>query len=95
MAIKTETYGPRIREARLRAGHTQVALADLLSVDQRLLSKWETDRSEPSWSMLKRIALACHTSADAMLEIPRGGSVTGEAMPWLRERQSNGQMVAA
>ena len=51
------TLGGRIREARRAAGYTNVEqLAVVLGVGQRTVQRWETDRSEPSISRLRKIA---------------------------------------
>jgi transcriptional regulator with XRE-family HTH domain len=53
------TLGGRIREARRAAGYTNVEqLAVVLGVGQRTVQRWETDRSEPSLSLLRQIAAA-------------------------------------
>jgi transcriptional regulator with XRE-family HTH domain len=73
MAIKTESYGKNYRRARLRAGLTQVQVAEALGIDQRVVSNHETDASEPSNSLLKRMAILYRTSTDELLEMPSDG----------------------
>ena len=67
MAIKTESYGRYYRNARLAAGLTQVQVSARLGIDQRLLSKYETDKAEPSNSTLKRMAALYMCSVDQLL----------------------------
>ncbi|MBF2097482.1 MAG: helix-turn-helix transcriptional regulator [Gloeomargaritaceae cyanobacterium C42_A2020_066] len=47
--------GSRIREARLAAGLTQSALAELLGVSRTSVINWEMGRALPSFSHLVRL----------------------------------------
>jgi transcriptional regulator with XRE-family HTH domain len=41
------TWGQRIRDARLAAGHTQVSVADALLVDKSTVAHWESGLTIP------------------------------------------------
>ena len=55
-----------IRRARLNRGMTQSALADVLGVSDRAVSRWETGAACPDVTLLPRLALVLETSADAL-----------------------------
>ena len=56
-----------IRSARLERGLTQAALAEMLNVSDRAVSRWETGTSSPDITLLPRLALALDVSTDALL----------------------------
>ena len=58
-----------IRRARMNRGMTQSALADVLGVSDRAVSRWETGAACPDVTLLPRLALALETSADALLGV--------------------------
>lgn len=47
-----------LRDARLRAGLTQTRLAELAGVAQPMISAYENDRREPTWSTLQKLLAA-------------------------------------
>jgi transcriptional regulator with XRE-family HTH domain len=53
------TSGELIRAARLRAGLSQVELADRLGLPASSIARWEMDRVEPGFSTLRRVLQAC------------------------------------
>ena len=53
------TSGTLIREARLRAGLSQVELARLSGKDRAQLARWERDVVQPSFETLQEILRAC------------------------------------
>jgi transcriptional regulator with XRE-family HTH domain len=57
-----------IRAARLAATLTQAALADMLGVTQKDISRWETGVREPSATWIKKLAEALGVSADELLK---------------------------
>jgi transcriptional regulator with XRE-family HTH domain len=64
------TIGDRIRQARLKAGLTQVELAALCGLRQGHITRIETgDIGEIKAETLRRIALALQVSADWLLGI--------------------------
>jgi transcriptional regulator with XRE-family HTH domain len=48
-----------IHEARRRAGLTQAELAKRAGTTQSAIARWESGRSEPSFSKLRRLVRAC------------------------------------
>lgn len=61
------TIGARILTYRKKAGLTQSALAELLGVTDKAVSKWERDISCPDITLLPSLAKALSVSADALL----------------------------
>lgn len=57
-----------IRAARTAAGLTQTALADMLGVTQKDISRWENGVREPSATWIKKLAEALGVSADELLK---------------------------
>ena len=56
------TVGRLMRQARLDAGLTQVALAQRLGTTQSVVSRWERGADEPRLSTLARVVRVCgHT----------------------------------
>ena len=53
------TSGTLIREARLRAGLSQVELSRLSGKDRAQLARWERDVVQPSLETLREILHAC------------------------------------
>jgi hypothetical protein len=53
------TSGTLIREARLRAGLSQVELARRSGKDRAQLARWERDVVQPSFETLQEILRAC------------------------------------
>lgn len=58
------TFGTRMRAARLTENLTQEELAKILDVNARTLSSWETDTNEPPIKMIVKIALALNCDAN-------------------------------
>jgi len=50
------TFGKRLRELRKEKGLHQSQLASKLNVNQNAISRWESDKNEPSIEMIKQIA---------------------------------------
>lgn len=57
---RREAIGARIREARLNAGLTQWALAELVGVDNKTIHRIEYGHSDPGLGLLLQIAHALH-----------------------------------
>jgi transcriptional regulator with XRE-family HTH domain len=53
------TSGTLIREARLRAGLSQVELAQRSGKDRAQLARWERDVVQPSFETLRELMRAC------------------------------------
>ncbi len=62
-----ETIGKRLKELRKEKGLTQVQLAEELKIDKSTIAKYETDKIEPSISMLKAFVKYFKVSADYIL----------------------------
>lgn len=56
-----------VREARLRAGLSQAALAERVGRRQQVISRWEQGRSQPSLETLREVARACGLDLDLQL----------------------------
>ncbi len=62
-------YGKRIKEIRLENKLTQKQFAEILNVDFRTVSFWETERYEPSLKQLETICKSFEVSADYIIGI--------------------------
>ena len=58
-----------LKELRLERQLTQSALADLLIVNQRTISSWETGIREPDYEMLVKIAKFFDVTTDYLLGV--------------------------
>jgi transcriptional regulator with XRE-family HTH domain len=63
------TFGQKIKDLRMEKGLTQIQLAKELNVDKSTIAKYETDKIEPSISMLKILAKYFKVSSDFLLGI--------------------------
>jgi transcriptional regulator with XRE-family HTH domain len=61
------TTGMLIREARLRAGLSQVELAERSGKDRAQLARWERDAVQPSLETLRELLHACGFDIDLTL----------------------------
>lgn len=62
-----EEVGEQLAKARARTGLNQESAAALLGITKAALSAWETGRNLPDALMIRRLATAYTTSADALL----------------------------
>lgn len=53
------TTGQEVRTARLRAGHTQQHIADVVGVSVVTISRIENNHHSPRVALLKRVMAAC------------------------------------
>jgi transcriptional regulator with XRE-family HTH domain len=53
------TSGTLIREARLRAGLSQVEFSELSGKDRAQIARWERDVVQPSFETLRELVRAC------------------------------------
>lgn len=60
------TTGQRIKEARKRAGVTQVELGALLGVSGSMIAQYETDKRNPKQETIQRIADALNVSVSSL-----------------------------
>jgi len=89
-----KTIGMRLREARIRRGLTQVQLADLLDIDQSLISEYERGVVRVHGSLLASFAKALKVSADEILGLKpqrRNGSGTQDPR-FVRRLQQIGRL---
>ncbi len=61
------TFGARLRDLRLKSGLSQEAAAARLEVSPQALSKWETDKCYPEFSLILPLARLFGVSADELL----------------------------
>lgn len=59
--------GEKLKAARLAAGLTQGQLAELVGVQQRDISHWESERREPGVLIVKKMAQALGCSMDELV----------------------------
>ena len=62
-------FGNRLYELRKKAGLTQRALAGILHVSDKAVSKWETGASKPETQTLRKLAEIYHLSIDELLRL--------------------------
>ncbi len=65
--MKDETFGKRLKFLRMEKGLTQVQLAEELNVDKSTIAKYETDKIEPSLTMLKVLSKYFKVRSDYLL----------------------------
>jgi len=63
----SETFGARLRRARLAAGLTQAAMAAHICVDRTTYTKYESGLIEPSLQTAYELALLLNTTLDNLL----------------------------
>ena len=63
--------GIRIRDFRESKGLTQKELAEIVGVQDAVISNWETGRNRPNVDVLKKLCTALNTSADELIGIKR------------------------
>ena len=61
------TSGTLIREARLRAGLSQVELSERSGKDRAQIARWERDVVQPSFETLRELVRACGFDLEAAL----------------------------
>jgi transcriptional regulator with XRE-family HTH domain len=60
--------GNLVKEARRRAGLTQVQLAELAGTTQSAIARLETGRTDPTFGQLQKLLLACGFRLDVALD---------------------------
>lgn len=65
--MEKETLGQRLRSLRKEKDLTQIELANELKIDKSTIAKYETDKIEPSLSMLVLFLDYFNVSADYLL----------------------------
>jgi len=69
--ISNDTIGKRLADVRKSRGLTQTQLADLIGINQRLVSDYEIGRVGISAEMLARFCMALRCSADTIMAISK------------------------
>jgi len=57
-------FGERLTEARKKKGFSQEHLGELIGVDKRIISRYETGKTEPSIEVARKLADALNVSLD-------------------------------
>ena len=63
-----ETLGEKIKRHRKRCNYTQEDLAELLDVSSRAVSKWENERSHPSFNNIDKLSDIFNVSITELLD---------------------------
>ncbi len=66
------SFGNRLYELRRRRGLSQAALAELLGVTNKAVSKWETGRAKPTTGTLRKLAALLGMGVEELLTIREG-----------------------
>ena len=80
------TSGTLIRQARLRAGLSQVELAERSGKDRAQIARWERDAVTPSLETLREVMQACGFDLDLQLVLYQPPDASHDAM--LREEMA-------
>lgn len=59
--------GEKLKAARMAAGLTQTQLAEMVGVQQRDISRWESGNREPGVLIVKKMAQALGCSMDELV----------------------------
>ena len=62
-----ETFFKRLRDFRKKAGFTQIDLADLVSVHETTIRRWESGKGIPRMDEIKKLANALNVTEDELL----------------------------
>ena len=77
--MSTRTLGDNIRDARKKAGLTQMELAKATNLSRSYIGDIEKDRYNPSLSVLKAIAVATNTPLDTI--------ISDQKLEWLNKEE--------
>lgn len=61
------TFGSNLKKARKNKGFTQKELAEIIGVKRSTIAGYESKNQEPSYEILKKIAIALDCSIDSLL----------------------------
>lgn len=78
---KKTSFGKRLAGLRKKRGLTQQQLCELVSVHVTQLSHYETDRSQPTLDVIRRLVLALDVTADELIFDP------SERMPQVSNKE--------
>ena len=73
------TSGTLMRQARLRAGLSQVQLAEVSGKDRAQIARWERDVVTPSLETLREVLQACGFDLDMQLVLYQPPDARGDA----------------
>lgn len=86
-----DKIGAFLREIRKEKGLTQEQLAQQLGVSQRSVSRWETGRTMPDYSLLPSICQALDVNAAELLS---GARIAGDSIPKAQVTDLAGKLIA-
>ena len=87
--MDSKSVGAKITKLRKEKGYTQAELADILSVSNKTISRWETGDGYPEVSMLPQVAGCLGVSVDWLLSADEG-EVSAQACEIANESRENG-----
>jgi len=61
--------GNRLKDARIRLGHTQESFAEIMGTDARTIWRWESNKNDPSGDIIAKLAQVLEVSADYLLGV--------------------------
>ena len=75
--IRVRSFGGRFKECRKQAGLTQVAAAKLMGIGNSSISEYENDISEPTASVIYKMAMVYGVTVDYLLglDTPENGLI--------------------
>ena len=88
------TSGMLIREARLRAGLSQVELSERSGKDRAQLARWERDVVQPSFETLRDIVRACGFDLETSLVRYEGDTERDSRLQKTLERSPQERLLA-
>lgn len=63
------TFGERLIDARKKRKLSQEQLGELVNIDKRIISRYETDKTLPSIDVARKLAQALQVSLDFLTEL--------------------------
>lgn len=88
--MNIEDIGKRISELRKKSGMTQMALAQMLDVSDRTVSKWETGQGYPDITIFPKLSALFGVSIDYLLVGPKkgitiAGTIVADVVKYIQE----------
>lgn len=77
--------GEKIKQLRKNKKISQEELANMLKINRNFLSRIETGKSEPTSSILKKIAVIFKVDLNSLLEVDEDGYNTTEKIKYIAE----------
>lgn len=75
-------FPENLRRLRMEQGWSQQALAELLHVSPKTVSKWETGENRPDLDTVVQLARLCHVTTDSLLLGAERGEPDGILLPF-------------